>query len=230
MSLPSHLDLDPYTLKVIVLGCSHVGKTALSRCFVDLTTPTRRASDITGLHRARMMSMTPSTIGAEFSCVTLPVGKENYKLQIWDTAGTEKYDSIAKSYIRGAHGVLLVYDATDATTMTRLRGYHDEVLALAPDAVCVVVANKCDLNPPKENIDIGVRFAGSIGATVFSTSALTASRVAVAFVTLTEAVCRIRKAHETGPMVDFVTSCVNSSVKLSGTCFAENIDIGATRS
>ena len=33
-------------------------------------------------------------------------------MQCWDTAGTESFRSITRSYFRGAAGALLVYDVT----------------------------------------------------------------------------------------------------------------------
>jgi GTPase SAR1 family protein len=36
----------------------------------------------------------------------------NYKLELWDTAGQEKYKSLVKGYLKGADVCILVYDAT----------------------------------------------------------------------------------------------------------------------
>jgi small GTP-binding protein len=33
-----------------------------------------------------------------------------YRLELWDTAGQEKYRSLVKSYLKGAHACLYVYD------------------------------------------------------------------------------------------------------------------------
>jgi small GTP-binding protein len=42
----------------------------------------------------------------------IKVGNKEIKLQIWDTAGQEKFRSVARSYYRGAIGVIIVYDIT----------------------------------------------------------------------------------------------------------------------
>ena len=53
---------------------------------------------------------------------------KRYKLQIWDTAGQEKFRSISTMYFRGAHGVCLVFDLTNPTSFHNLK----EVSSLNP--------------------------------------------------------------------------------------------------
>jgi Ras-related protein Rab-2A len=48
------------------------------------------------------------------------------KLQIWDTAGSESFQSITRSYYRGAAGALLVYDVTRRETFDHLTRWLDE--------------------------------------------------------------------------------------------------------
>lgn len=48
----------------------------------------------------------------EFSSKTINVRDQEIKLQLWDTAGQEKFRSVTKSYYKGAIGVFIVYDVT----------------------------------------------------------------------------------------------------------------------
>ena len=50
------------------------------------------------------------TIGVEFESKTIEVNGKIIKIQIWDTAGHEAFQSITRTYYKGAVGALLVYD------------------------------------------------------------------------------------------------------------------------
>ena len=41
------------------------------------------------------------------------------KLQIWNVAGHEKFQKTQTAFLRGAGGILLVYDVTDSKTFER---------------------------------------------------------------------------------------------------------------
>ncbi|KAJ8563620.1 hypothetical protein K7X08_032072 [Anisodus acutangulus] len=67
------------------------------------------------------------------------------KLQIWDTAGTEQFRAITKSYYRGAVGALLVYDVTKRDTFEKLSSWLKDIREEGDKRLAVmVVANKCD--------------------------------------------------------------------------------------
>ena len=52
------------------------------------------------------------SIGIDFSSVTLKYKSRPIKIQIWDSAGQEKYKSLIPSYIKGSSIIFLVYDVT----------------------------------------------------------------------------------------------------------------------
>ena len=72
--------------------------------------------------------------------------KNELKLQIWDTAGQEKYRSIISNYFKNAHGAVIVFDITNRKSFESIKPVWLECLKKSADEkVCkVVLANKCD--------------------------------------------------------------------------------------
>ena len=78
------------TYKVCIIGPYKCGKTTL----------------VSRMETGTFESNIASTIAANFSCITLNYGQGPMIIHLWDTAGQEKYASIAPIYLRGAHLVL----------------------------------------------------------------------------------------------------------------------------
>jgi small GTP-binding protein len=106
------------------------------------------------------------TIGVEFASKIIRVGtgarRKRIKLQVyslfpdfdgmltqpqlWDTAGTERFRSVSRSYYRGAAGAILVYDITSHNTFTSLSSFLNDARALAsPNLTLLLAGNKLDL-------------------------------------------------------------------------------------
>ena len=96
------------------------------------------------------------------------------KLQIWDTAGQEKYRCLISNYFKDAHGALIVFDLTVKETFEALKTVWLENLKKnAPSKICkVVLANKCDkigeIEVSDEEID---QFEKEFNLKCFKTSA-----------------------------------------------------------
>ncbi|KAH0791347.1 Ras family protein [Histomonas meleagridis] len=122
------MSLDTY--KVVVVGSSGVGKTSMVERLIDKTFPDKKQP----------------TIGVEFKCFQTTFGDDTIKLNIWDTAGQEKFRSISKSYFRNAVGAVLVFSITDKQSFDDLDSWLNDLHSLAaPNAVIIVVGNKIDL-------------------------------------------------------------------------------------
>mmetsp|Transcript_37706 Transcript_37706/g.27790 ORF Transcript_37706/g.27790 Transcript_37706/m.27790 type:complete len:85 (-) Transcript_37706:375-629(-) len=67
------------------------------------------------------------TVGVEFGSLIMKVELCTFKLQIWDTAGQESFQSITKIFYRGAHAVLLVYNIANKPTFDNLDHWLDEI-------------------------------------------------------------------------------------------------------
>jgi small GTP-binding protein len=96
------------TLKIVFLGDSGVGKTTILGRYI---------------HR-NFEQFTQPTVGTMFFCKKLVKGDKTYELQIWDTAGQEKFRSITPIYFRDANGVILVCDVTNPSSFNSLRDWN----------------------------------------------------------------------------------------------------------
>lgn len=54
-----------------------------------------------------------TTIGIDFKIKTIIIGKDKIRLQIWDTAGQQKFKTITQTYYRGAMGIVLTYSINE---------------------------------------------------------------------------------------------------------------------
>ncbi|KAH9903829.1 P-loop containing nucleoside triphosphate hydrolase protein [Xylariomycetidae sp. FL2044] len=123
-----------YLAKIILLGPSGTGKSCLLHRFVK--------------NEWRVLSS--QTIGVEFASKIIKVGtgarRKRIKLQLWDTAGTERFRSVSRSYYRGAAGAILVYDVTSHNSFRGLQPFLNDARALAsPNLTTLMVGNKLDL-------------------------------------------------------------------------------------
>lgn len=68
------------------------------------------------------------------------------KLQLWDTAGTENFRSVTRSFYRNANSVLLMYNVIDRESFLNCTTWLDELRANAPpDVIVYLVGNQIDL-------------------------------------------------------------------------------------
>ena len=78
--------------------------------------------------------------------------RKRIKLQLWDTAGTERFRSVSRSYYRGAAGAILVYDLASHASFNALPTFLNDARALAsPNLTLLLAGNKLDLtaeSPP----------------------------------------------------------------------------------
>lgn len=149
-----------------------------------------------------------STIGVDFKIRTIELEGKTVKLQIvregcplrkclhdnarltfdlqWDTAGQERFRTITSSYYRGAHGIIVVYDVTDADTFSNVKQWLQEIDRYACEGVNkLLVGNKSDLTSKKVvEYNVAKEFADQIGVSMLETSAKNATNVEQAFLTM----------------------------------------------
>ena len=114
-------------------------------------------------------------------------------MQIWDTAGQEKFRNINTSYYKGANGILVVYDITNKETFDGLNSWLIEIEKnSSKDVYKLLIGNKNDLEEKRQiTYDEGKEFASINGMEFFETSAKTSYKVQEAFELLTKDIIRI---------------------------------------
>ena len=93
-----------YIIKCALIGDYGVGKSSIVSRYIDDT----------------FYHSITSTIGVDFRHKVLDYKENIYKLQIWDTAGQEKFESIVKSYIRDLDVCILVFDVNSLSSFKKL--------------------------------------------------------------------------------------------------------------
>jgi len=175
---------------VIVLGDAGVGKTCLSFRFCC----------------GHAAPPTASTIGVDFRERSVLIDKVQCRIQIWDTAGQEKYrQSIVSHFFRKCHAVVLVYDVTSKRSFESLQGWIEECAkhaklngAEGEYIPHILIGNKCDIVcGERVPTDVAQVFADQHDMALFETSAMAdseADHVESIFMTL------VHKLHRSLPM------------------------------
>ena len=153
-------DEDEYIpCKIVLLGEAGVGKTSIITRYIS------------GSFSQIVMTST----GSSFVAKKIELeDKKKVKLQIWDTAGQEKYRSLAKIFYQSAAVAVLVYDITLKKSFEQIKEYWvKEIKENAPeDIIIAIAANKSDDYLNQEvTIDEGKELAKSLDALFICTSA-----------------------------------------------------------
>ncbi|XP_047920080.1 ras-related protein Rab-36 isoform X2 [Anser cygnoides] len=123
-----------------------------------------------------------ATIGVDFEIERFEIVGIPYNLQIWDTAGQEKFKCIASAYYRGAEVIITVFDLADIQTLDHTKQWLEDALREnEPDSSFIfLVGTKKDLvsDAVCERTEIdAIRFANEMQAEYWSVSAKTGENV-----------------------------------------------------
>jgi Ras-related protein Rab-6A len=119
--------------KIIFIGDIYVGKTSI----------------INVLMGQKFNNEYEASIGVDFFSKTIKYKGKTIKLQIWDSAGQEKFRSLIPNYIRGSSLVFIVYDITNRKSFENLQSWIDFVNNIENSNI-VILANKIDLESQRQ--------------------------------------------------------------------------------
>ncbi len=129
----------PIKVKLCVLGDSSVGKTSLIRHYTE------------GFFKENYMS----TIGVQFNRKTIETDEKTVNMTIWDIGGQTLWAAVRGNYLKGAQGILLLFDLTNKPSLSHIRDWYMDVTNVLGDSVPLsIIGNKSDLeyNPNIESI------------------------------------------------------------------------------
>ena len=129
------------TFKIMLLGDSSVGKTAFILRFCD----------------GKFEDESITTIGLDTKTKFVSHKDKKIQLQIWDTAGEERFRSIAKSCYKGADGILLMYDVSNIGSFKHIKNWITDIennITVPKDKLAlIIIGNKSDLPEDKKKVD-----------------------------------------------------------------------------
>ncbi|XP_029893698.1 GTPase RhebL1 isoform X2 [Aquila chrysaetos chrysaetos] len=96
--------------KVLILGYRAVGKTSLAHQFVE----------------GKFVECYEPTVESTYNKMVV-VGKDEFQLQLVDTAGQDEYTILPHSFIIGIHGYVLVYSVTSLQSFQVVKTLHNKL-------------------------------------------------------------------------------------------------------
>lgn len=102
----------------------------------------------------------------------LNLGGSRVKLQVWDTAGQQRFKTITQTYYRGAMGIILTYAIDDRNSFNDIQNWVKQIKThAAADVVKILVGNKSDSNKRQVSYEDGKQLADELGIGFYETSA-----------------------------------------------------------
>lgn len=123
-----------FMFKLLIVGESGVGKTCILLRFAE------------DLFEENFLT----TIGVDFKVKQITVDDKQIKLQIWDSAGQERFKNITMSYYRNCSGIIIVYDVTNHNSFEKVGEWIEEVRRYVPTVPLMIIGNKCDMEDKRQ--------------------------------------------------------------------------------
>ena len=157
--------------KIVFVGDICVGKTSIMNRFI--------LNEFTDEYDVIIFLILyfQSTIGVDFATKMIEFRNNSIKLQMWDSAGQERYKALIPSYVRGAAIIFIVYDLSDSNSFTNLEEWINFIKQVnTDDSLLILCGNKSD-KPRKIDYKDASDLAQKYGMLFFETSAKTCQNI-----------------------------------------------------
>lgn len=185
----------PPTLKIVTLGESATGKTCIIRrlaenSFYEIAYATGSPLFLPYTPYSQLLyEQVRATIAIDYCCGNISVYGREFRVWVVDTAGHEKFLSLPPSYLRGAVGVLLVFDVTNKSSFEKGIPKMLELIHPEDDMRMILVGNKADLDDRRKvTRRQAEEFAANLGVLYYETSAVTGQNIHKVFEEITKVI------------------------------------------
>lgn len=167
--------------KLSLIGGTSVGKTTFIHYFIEGNSP---------------FSAAP-TVQLAFSNKTITIHDTKITLKICDTAGQERFQSVAPNFYRSSDGAIILFDITDSSSFKKAQSWLDELNAVMPSTYHILlVGNKTDLAEDRQiSYEDALIYAESNNISYMEASAKTGDNVSSCFYFLAEEIYRSQQKN-----------------------------------
>ena len=152
--------------RLLIIGDSKVGKTSF------LSMYTKGNFNINYL----------ATIGVELFKKEEKINNEVIHIELWDTAGSEKFNSLTAGFFGKAEGIMVMFDVTCQESFDNIRNWAESIKThLNNDLdrnLVIIIGNKIDcINEREIKTEEAKKYSKELGFEYFETSAKTGQNV-----------------------------------------------------
>lgn len=168
-------------LKIILVGDVSVGKTSVLQRYINNNFKDDYTCTIQAEQKTKIINEDSNT---------------SIRMDIWDTAGQEKFRSLTRQYYRDSQGAIIVFDITKKTTFDSLQTWIDDIKDYSDkDIPIIIVGNKSDLIDEREVSENNINEFLNDKYTYFEVSAKYGNNIDLAFNKMKKLIMENRKMN-----------------------------------
>ena len=143
------------SIKVIILGDSYVGKSSIINRLIN-----NKFTDL------------PNTLSIEYHTYITSVNDFILRMQLWDTAGQEKFNSLISNYYKGTEVAIFVYSIDKEDSFKNVQRWFNNLKDNTEKSENILLGNKKDIidedeSQRKVDTEIAEKFANDNKFLVF---------------------------------------------------------------